>query len=238
MKLLLGSGGIRTKERLSAWLEALRSFLGPGADVLFVPYALRDQDGYLERVRSMLAPLALRVDGLHRRRDPVAAVRAAGAIFVGGGNTFRLLDTLYRRRVLGPIRARVRSGARFIGVSAGTNVAGPTIRTTNDMPIVEPPSLRALGLVPFQINPHYFGGALHYRAGRRLIPYAGETRDDRIREFHEMNATPVLALREGEILRIEGRRARLVGVGGGRLFLRGRKPRDVRPGADLSRLLA
>ena len=238
MRLLLGSGGIRTKQRLSAWLEAWRSFLGACTDVLFVPYALRDQDGYLERVRSTLAPLDLRIGSIHRARDPVAAVRAADAIYVGGGNTFRLLDTLCRRRVLGPIRARVRSGALFIGVSAGTNVAGPSIMTTNDMPIVEPPSLRALGLVPFQINPHYFEGALHYRAGGRLIPYAGETRDDRIREFHEMNATPVLALREGEILRVEGRRARLVGIDGGRLFLRGHKPRDLRPGANLSRLLS
>jgi len=238
MRLLLGSGGIRTKQRLAAWLQAWRSFLGARKDVLFVPYALRDQDGYLERVRSTLAPLDLRIESIHSARDAVAAVRAAGAIYVGGGNTFRLLDSLYRRKILGPIRARVRSGTLFVGVSAGTNVAGPTIMTTNDMPIVEPPSLRALGLVPFQINPHYFEGALHYRAGRRLIPYAGETRDDRIREFHEMNATPVLAMREGEILRIEGRRARLVGVGGGRLFLRGRKPRDIRPSADLSRLLA
>jgi dipeptidase E len=235
--ILLGSGGIRTQPRLRAWLAAWRAFTRPGDRVLFVPYALRDQDAYLARVRSMFEPLALRIEGLHRARDPLAAVRAADVIYVGGGNTFRLLDALHRGRLLGPIRARVLAGTRFAGVSAGSNVAGPTIKTTNDMPIVEPPSLRALGLVPFQVNPHYVDGVAHYRTRRGLVPYAGETRDDRLREFHEMNDTPVLALREGEILRIDGRRAKLVGVGGGRLFLRGRKPRDLRAGADLSRLL-
>ena len=237
MRLLLGSGGLRTPDRLRAWLAAWRAFVEPGARICFVPFALRDQDGYLLRARKMLEPLGLHVEGLHRARDPVAAIRAAEVIYVGGGNTFRLLDTLYRKRLLAPIRARVRAGARFVGVSAGSNVAGPTIMTTNDMPIVEPESLRALGLVPFQINPHYFDGAVHYRRRGRLIPYGGETRDDRLREFHEMNATPVLALREGEILRIEGPRARLVGVDGARLFLRGQKPRDLRPGADVTRLL-
>ena len=237
-KLLLGSGGLRTKQRLAAWLGELRTFLDPGAPVLFIPYALRDQDGYEKRVADMLRPIGVRVESIHRARDPVAAVRGAKAVFVGGGNTFRLLAALYRERLLGPIRDRVRRGAAaFIGVSAGTNVACPTIMTTNDMPIVMPPSMAALGLVPFQINPHYFDGLIHYRVGRRLIPYGGETRDDRIREFHEINAIPVLGLREGAILRIEGDRARLLGPGGGRLFHRGRKPRDLRPGADLSRLL-
>jgi dipeptidase E len=238
MRLLLASGGIRTQQRLAAWRDEWRSFLDQGARVLFIPYALADRDGYLQRVRATLAPLDLHIEGIHRAGDPVSAVRRADVVFVGGGNTFRLLATLYRERLLGPIRRRIRSGAAsYVGVSAGTNVACPTIRTTNDMPIVEPPSLRALGLVPFQINPHYFDGPLHYRDGRRVIPYGGETRDDRLREFHEENATPVLGLREGAMLRIEGRRARLVGTAGGRLLLCGRKPRDLRPGADLPRML-
>jgi len=238
VKLLLGSGGIRTKERLAAWLSELRTLVDASAPVLFVPYALQDQDGYEKRVKEMLKPIGVRVESIHHARDPAAAVRAAKAVFVGGGNTFRLLATLYRHRLLGPIRDRVHRGAIYIGVSAGTNVACPTIMTTNDMPIVVPKSLAALGLVPFQINAHYFAGPIHYRVGRRLIPYAGETRDDRIREFHEMNAIPVVALHEGAILRIEDGRARLLGPRGGRIFRRGRRPRDVSPGADLSRLLA
>lgn len=237
MKMILASGGIRTKERLLAWQEAIGSFLPPGSRVLFLPYALADHDRYLRRIAGMLKPNRLKIEGIHRKRNPVAAVRSADHVLVGGGNTFRLLSTLYQKRLLAPIRERIRKGAVYLGVSAGTNVACPTIMTTNDMPIVGPPSLAALGLVPFQINAHYFDGPVKYRLRGRFVPYAGETRDDRIREFHEMNKHVVVALREGAILTIDGRRARLVGPMGGKLLQRGRKPTVLRPGADLSGLL-
>ena len=125
----------------------------------------------------------------------------------------------------------------FVGISAGTNLACPTIRTTNDMPIVWPRSAAALDLVPFQINPHYVEGAFHLKEGRRYRPYGGETRDARLTEFHEMNDVPILALREGSILRVEDRRARIAGAAGARLFRSGREPTDFPVGADVSALL-
>jgi dipeptidase E len=124
----------------------------------------------------------------------------------------------------------------YLGVSAGTNVACPTIRTTNDMPIVQPPSLDALGLVPFQINPHYYTGSNFVRHGDQFVEHFGETRDDRLREFHEENDTPVVGLWEGGVLRVDGGRIELVGAPA-RVFRRGRPAADVEPGADLAGLL-
>jgi dipeptidase E len=141
-----------------------------------------------------------------------------------------------RLGLLGLIRERVRAGMPYVGISAGTNLACPTIRTTNDMPIVQPASLDALGLVPFQINPHWFDGPIHVRQGEGFLPYGGETRDDRLREFLEENERPVLAIAEGGILRVEATTATLL-VAPARLFRRGRAPEDLAPGLDLSHLL-
>jgi dipeptidase E len=237
MRLLLGSGGLSTPARREAWSRELGDFLGPVSRVLFIPYALADHDVYLEMIVSRGFHAGRTLDGIHRAPSAVRAVGAAEAIYVGGGNTFRLLDALERLALLAPIRRRVAAGMPFIGISAGTNVACPTIRTTNDMPIVWPRSAAALDLVPFQINPHYVDGAFHLKHGGRYLPYGGETRDVRLTEFHEMNDVPILALREGSILRVEGRRARVTGAAGARLFRRGRKPADLAIGADVSRLL-
>jgi dipeptidase E len=172
------------------------------------------------------------VDGLHQHADPVRAVREAEAIYVGGGNTFRLLDALYRLGLLEPIRERVRDGMPYLGVSAGTNVACPTIKTTNDMPIVQPPSLNALGLAPFQVNPHYFFGKSFVRQDDGYVEHFSETRDDRLREFHEENDTPVIGLWEAGMLRCENDRVHLTGARA-RIFRKGQQPVDVEPGNDL-----
>ena len=142
--------------------------------------------------------------GIHREPDVVQAVNQAEGIFIGGGNTFRLLTQLYRHDLIEPIRARVRAGMLYLGVSAGTNVACPTIRTTNDMPIVQPPTLDALGLVPFQINPHYYTGQNFIKDGEQFIEHFGETRDERLREFHEENETPVIGLWETGCIALDG----------------------------------
>src|SRR5262245_21246710 len=212
MTILLGSGGLRIPDRVAVWAEQVRATLSGVGRVLFIPYALADHEGYLRSVidRGFNAGYAL--DGLHRFVDPVAAVREAEAIFVGGGNTFRLLSALYRVNLIELIRDRVRAGMPYLGISAGTNVACPTIRTTNDMPIVQPPRLDALGLVPFQINPHYYTGANYVRQGDEFIAHFGETRDDRLREFHEENETPVVGLWEGGLLRVDGGRVELIGA--------------------------
>jgi dipeptidase E len=237
MRLLLGSGGIRTPERVLVWTGLVREVLGGVRKLLFVPFALADHDGYVRMLRERGLDAGYELDALHRHADPVAAVRTAEAILVGGGNTFRLLTALYRLELLDPIRERVRGGMPYLGVSAGTNVAGPTIRTTNDMPIVEPPSLTALGLVPFQINPHYYTGANYVRTGESFTEHFGETRDDRLREFHEENDTPVVGLWEGGVLRIEGARIDLIGSGG-RIFRKGLEPVDIETGTNLATVLA
>jgi dipeptidase E len=237
MTVLLGSGGFRTPERVAVWADQVRAVLGDRVHrMLFVPFALADHTGYVNRMTERGLNAGYKLVGLHTFPDAVRAVAEAEAIFVGGGNTFRLLNALYRGLLLDPIRDRVAAGMPYLGISAGTNMACPTVRTTNDMPIVEPPSLAALGLVPFQVNPHYYAGANYVKAGGEFAEHFGETRDDRLREFHEENTTPVVGLWEGGLLRCEGGSVQLIGAPA-RVFRRGEQPVDVEPGADLSGLL-
>ena len=236
MRLLLGSGGFSTPERQSVWRSELDQFLGPIRKVLFVPYALKDHDGYVAKMTERGFNADRELIGLHRAADPKKAILEADAIYVGGGNSFRLLNDLYRLDLCAVVRERVLAGMPYIGVSAGTNMSCPTLMTTNDMPIVQPPSFQALDLIPFQINPHYFAGAIHYASESGLIPYGGETRDDRIREYHEMNSLPVLGLFEGCVLRVPtaGRYELAPGAGqGARLFRAGQAAEDYLPGAVL-----
>lgn len=201
----------------------VRDFLKGIGRVLFVPFALQDRAAYAEKVRARFAAFGMEAESIHDSINPRQAVREAEAVFIGGGNTFRLLASLYDLDLLGSIRDRVMEGMPYMGSSAGSNVAAPTIRTTNDMPIVEPPSFEALGLIPFQINPHYLDpipGSTHM----------GETREERILQFLEEDETPVLGLREGAMLRIEGASCRLQGANGARLFRRGAAPMEVREG--------
>lgn len=236
MNLLLGSGGVRTPERIQALIEAMRISFGDIKEILFIPWALDDFDGYVHAMRQRGLDAGYRMIGIHAKPDPVEAITNAEAVFVGGGNTWRLLMRLQDHGVLQPLRDRVREGLPYLGVSAGTNVACPTIMTTNDMPIVRPRSMDTLGLVPFQINPHYFEGRTHVKVGDGYHEHFGETREDRIREFHEMNVVPVLGLWEGAILR---RTRSILELRGGcaRLFRRDHPPEDYNPGADLSFLL-
>lgn len=236
MRVLLGSGGFRTPERVVLLAGVMREFFGPVQRLLFIPYALADHDGYLQGITERGINAGYALDGIHHHADPVRAVGEAEAIFVGGGNTFRLLETLYRLDLLEAIRGRVREGTPYLGISAGTNVACPTIKTTNDMPIIQPPSLDALGLVPFQVNPHYFHGTTFLEEGDAFKEHFSETRDERIREFHEMNDTPVIGLWEGGLLRVENGGVILIGAAA-RLFRRGQEPVDMEIGACLDSLL-
>jgi dipeptidase E len=208
---------------------AVAAFFGPTvARVLFVPYALADREAYAAKARVRFEALGYGLDSVHDAAGgPVRAVERAEAIFIGGGNTFRLLDALWRESLIEPIRATVRAGAPYLGTSAGSNVACPSIRTTNDMPIVEPPTFSALGLVAFNINPHYVDpqpGSTHM----------GETREQRIAEFHEENSPPVVGLREGAWLLVDGETITLQGVSGARLFRRGHVPVEVETGTVLT----
>jgi dipeptidase E len=238
LRVLLGSGGFRTPERIDFFARHVRAFFGPVRRVLFVPYALQDHDRYVQLLTEKGLHAGYDLDPVHRHADPVAAVRRAEAVFVGGGNTFRLLAELYRFGLLDALRERAAAGVPYLGVSAGTNVACPTIKTTNDMPITLPPSLDALGLVPFQVNPHYFtGGTWVKHADGAFEEHHGETRDDRLREFHELNDTPVVGLWECGLLLAEDGRLSLLGAAA-RLFRRGQEPVDFAPGADLGFLLS
>jgi len=209
----------------------VREFLGAKARVLFVPYALADRDAYAEMAQKRFEAMGYALDSIHRTGDPIGALAGVDAIFIGGGNTFRLLKALYDHHLIEPIRRRVRDGLLYIGSSAGSNVACPTIKTTNDMPIVEVPSLSALGLVSFQINPHYFDADPNSR-------HMGETREDRLIQYLEENDTPVVGLREGAMLRVEKGSVTLLGSTGARIFKRGADPFEAQPGSRMDELLS
>jgi len=208
----------------------IRSFLGDLKRVLFVPFAIYDRDRYAATAQQRFARMGYELSSVHTAANPVQAVNHTDAIFIGGGNTFRLLKSLYDFDLLDAIRARVEGGMPYIGSSAGSNVAGPTIRTTNDMPIVEPPSFDALDLVSFQINPHYLDPDPNSK-------HMGETREERIVQFLEENDTPVVGLREGAMLRIENGEIVLRGSTGARIFRRGVDPIETLPGAQLNAFL-
>ncbi len=232
--LLVSSSTVHGGGYLDHVEAELGEFLFGTSEILFVPYALHDRDGYAAKVRERFSLLDVAVNSLHEARDPLDAILRAPAIFVGGGNTFRLLKTLGDLGLRQPLRERVLEGALYIGSSAGTNLACPTIKTTNDMPIVSPASLAALDLVSFQINVHY----LDPDRGSR---HKGETREERIRQLHEEpeNTEPVVGLRENMWLLRRGASLRLGGPPGGeaRLFRPGRDPQEYAAGADLSFLL-
>lgn len=211
-------------------LSEIDGFLGPVRRLLFIPFALKDREGYGAKVAERLTAVGVEVATLTADEAGRRLVREAEAVFTGGGNTFRLLKTLQDGGFLSILRERALAGMPYLGSSAGTNIAAPTIRTTNDMPIVEPASFEALGLVPFQINPHYLDpdpGSTHM----------GETREQRIKEFHEENGTPVVGIREGAWIRVEGDRATLGGARGARIFRRNAAPEERETGASLDDLL-
>jgi len=231
MQILLGSGGFGTQERRERFLNAYREHLDGVERVLFVPYALDDHARYLELMREHFSG-GIALEGLHEAADERAAVESAQAIYVGGGNSFRLVYELYRRELMQPIRDAVAAGAPYIGVSAGSNVACPTLCTTNDMPIVQPPSFDTLGLVPFQINPHYYPGNVFVQRGDERVEHRGETRDERIAEYHERNERVVVGLYEGAWLRCADGKVLLDG-GPARLFRRGEEAVELEAPAEL-----
>ena len=195
--------------------------------ILFIPYALADYKAYAAKAWERFRLFGLDLESIHEAENPRKAAEEAQGIFIGGGNTFRLLKALYQHRLIDTIRARVDDGMPYMGASAGSNVAGPTIRTTNDMPIVESPSLDALNLFPYQINPHYIDPD-------PSSTHMGETREERLLQYLEENKTPVIGLREGSYLRVQDGQIWLKGLRAARIFTRERPPFDVAPVAQIS----
>jgi dipeptidase E len=209
----------------------IRDFLGAPRCVLFVPYALYDREAYAALARQRFRAMGHSLESAHETADPRQAVKDADVVFIGGGNTFRLLKSLYDFDLLPAIRKKVSAGMPYIGSSAGSNVACPTIKTTKDMPIVQPPSFDALGLVPFQISPHY-------QDPDPNSTHMGETQEQRIIQFLEENSTPVVGLREGSMVRVEHGDFLLKGLSGARIFRRGSEPVETKPGAKLNSLVS
>jgi dipeptidase E len=228
--LLISNSTLYGRGYLDHVEEEIRNLLGAAKTVLFVPFALYDRDAYAAQASARFEAMGYTLESVHGTENPILAIQRADAIFVGGGNTFRLLKALQDLDLLEPIRRRVKCGAGYIGSSAGSNIAGPTIKTTKDMPIVQPRSFDSLGLVPFQISPHYLDPDPN-------STHMGETQEERILQFLEENKTPVVGIREGAWLLIENGAVTLKGQTGARIFRRGHAPLEVGPGTEISKVV-
>jgi len=223
MKILLGSGGIRTDERRNLFFHLMKENFEGCKRVIFIPYASRDYDEYTNSVKEMFSHLEFEIIGIHELDNPLVELEKMEGIYVGGGNTFSLVQKLHEKEILEIIRRKVLdNGIPYAGVSAGANVACPTMQTTNDMPIDLVPSFETFGIVPFQINPHYHPGGIWWKENNELREHFGETRKRRIEEFHNYNDTPVIGLYEGSFLicdddgiELQGNKAAIIIKGAG-----------------------
>lgn len=234
MKLLLLSNSTMPGE---AYLDypkhEIKKFLGEKSiTALFIPYAAVtfSYDEYCEKVEERFAEIGHHIKGIHAFDDPIKAINEAEAIVVGGGNTWQLVRKMHDQRLMNPIREKAFNGTPYIGWSAGSNIACPTLRTTNDMPIIDPKGFECIGLVPFQINPHY----LH----ENPEGHGGETREQRINEFLEINPNiAVVGLREGTMLKLENNKLQLIGERLCRIFRKGEKPVELSSQDDFGFLM-
>ena len=228
--LLISNSTLHGSGYLDHVEKEIRDFVGSRAKVVFVPFAVHDRHAYAAKAQERFRNIGLSLISIHDVSNMPRAVDEADVVFVGGGNTFRLLKGLYDNNLLGPIRRRVAAGVPYIGSSAGSIVACPTLKTTKDMPVVQPPSFEALGLVPFQISPHYLDPD-------PSSTHMGETQEERIVQFLEENEETVVGLREGSVLRVEDGAVTLKGRNTARIFRRGEQPVEATPGSKLSGLL-
>jgi dipeptidase E len=228
--LLISNSTVYGRGYLDHVESEIKSFLGSARRVLFFPFASHDRGAYTATVRKRFGGIGYSVESAHEAAVPQKAVEETDAIFIGGGNTFRLLKALQDLDFIEAIRRKVGSGAPYIGSSAGSNVAGPTIKTTKDMPIVQPRSFDSLGLVPFQISPHYLDPDPN-------STHMGETQEERILQFLEENDTPVVGIREGAWLLCHDGNVTLKGQTGARIFRRGHAPVEVTLGTEISKLI-
>lgn len=219
-------------EYLEYILDELKLHFKDCSTILFIPFArpsgISEQE-YTEKVSVAFSKINIKVEGLHEFEDKKSAIQSAKGIIVGGGNTFLLVAQLYKFEVMTILAEAVKQGIPYLGTSAGSNIAGLTMQTTNDMPIVYPPSFQTLGLIPFNLNPHYLDADLQSN-------HMGETRETRIKEFHQFNSIPVLGLREGSWLEVKGEKITLKGNLQARLFTQNKNPEELNPESDLSKL--
>lgn len=213
-------------------LDELKVFFKNTSEILFIPYARPggvNHDDYTNKASEAFAKIGKTVKGIHEFDDPIEAVKQAKGIFTGGGNTFVLVNQLYKNQLLEPLKGVINNGTPYLGTSAGSNICGLTMNTTNDMPIVYPPSFKTLGLVPFNINPHYLDPDPN-------STHKGETRETRIKEFHAFNSPPVVGLREGSWLDVTDASIILKGTLQARIFEYNNVPYEVASGTELNHL--
>jgi len=228
--LLISNSTLHGRGYLDHAEKEIRDFVGGRTNALFVPYAVHDRRAYATKAEERLREMGFSVTSIHDVSNMPRAVGDAEVIFVGGGNTFRLLKGLHDHDLLDSIRQRVAAGVPYIGSSAGSIVACPTLKTTKDMPVVQPPSFEALGLVPFQISPHYLDP-------NAATTHMGETQEERIMQFLEENEAPVVGLREGSILLVREGAVVLKGPNSARIFRRGKNAVEVPSGSNLRPVL-
>ncbi|MDW5290438.1 dipeptidase PepE [Formosa sp. PL04] len=213
-------------------LEELQLHFKDVKTVLFIPYARPSgisHDEYTNKAKDAFSKINIKVEGIHNFKNPTEAIAQAEAIFVGGGNTFVLVNKLYKIKGIQAITEAVKNGTPYLGTSAGSNICGLTMNTTNDMPIVYPPSFKTLGLVPFNLNPHYLDPD-------NSSEHMGETRETRIKEFMCYNTQPVVGIREGSWLQVKGDSIILKGKLSARIFKHNLAPYELETGSELQNL--
>jgi dipeptidase E len=227
--IIASTSTLHNGQYLDYLLPEIQLFFGHCSEIIFIPYARPSgisHDDYTKKVAQVFGKISIAVKGIHEFKNPIEAIEKAQGIFTGGGNTFLLVSQLYENNLVETLKKAVLNGTPYLGTSAGSNICGVTMSTTNDMPIVYPPSFTTLGWVPFNINPHYLDpveGSTHM----------GETRETRILEFLQLNAEPVIGLREGSWLEVKGDSIILKGALTARVFKRNETPYEVTPETEL-----
>lgn len=212
--------------------EEIQSLYTGCKEILFIPYARPDgisHETYTQKAADFFATLNIELKGIHKFDDPKEAITKADGFFTGGGNTFVLVSQLHKLGIIPLLKAAVENGKPYLGTSAGSNICGLSMQTTNDMPIIYPPSFQTLGLVPFNLNPHYLDPDTNSK-------HMGETRETRIKEFHAFNNTPVVGLREGSWLKVKGTTITLEGNLNARIFEQNKNPYEITSGSRLDNL--
>jgi len=230
--LIASTSTVHGSDYLDYLLEPLKIHFKNVETILFIPFARPggiSHEGYTKIVKLAFSKIDKSVRGLHEFENPKEAINTAEGIFTGGGNTFVLVDQLYKINVINTLKTAIESGTPYVGTSAGSNICGLTIGTSNDMPIAYPPSFNTLGVIPFNINPHYLDPNPN-------STHMGETRETRIQEFHHFNSQPVIGLREGSYLEVSGSKITLKGPLNARVFKKNKMPYEIQPESDVSNL--
>lgn len=228
--IIASTSTLHEGEYLEYLLPELQLHFKDCKTILFIPFARPSgisHDEYTSKVALAFAKINITVKGVHEFENQKEAIQKAEGIFTGGGNTFLLVTQLYKNDLMNILADTVKNGTPYLGTSAGSNICGLTMQTTNDMPIIYPPSFQTLGLIPFNLNPHYLDPDAQSK-------HMGETRETRIKEFHAFNSLPVLGLREGSWLDVKGKKITLKGNLQARLFRQNQLPEELESGADLS----